>query len=176
MNFLQFLKESREFDAISKNDYLVDFLLNLVDDKDFVMKNNKKEKELEIVFKLFKNNTHKGILYRGVYKSELHFLKENETVKFNKYLSFSEDVNIAKNFTDCKTILIISDPKGFFPYSNWLINHFKKNKEDYENFDGERKTKITQKEKEWIANFDESFHVTKILKNKNLTEVHLTQK
>lgn len=119
--FLEFINENFQniYDKILDNDELSEFLNYLVHDKSHVIDNKSKSLELEEVLDLVKGTTYNFPLYRGLYDEQLEDFKIGEIYKFKRYQSFSENLELAKSFSQNNLILQANSSVNGFNYGRY---------------------------------------------------------
>lgn len=159
-----------KIDSINKSAYkklnsdIEQFLSYLVHDKKHVLDNVKPSYELDRILSLVKNTVYSGYLYRGLYPIEVTEFKVGQTGVFNRYTSFSESIDIAKNFAyDTKFLFRVKNPKGGFNYGGWMQGYFN----DVEEIN------FARYEREHIFSQNQKYQVTGVNKQGSFTIVDI---
>lgn len=146
----------KESSSINFDDDTTENLLYLVHDKDHVIDNKSKVGFLNKVFSAYKNNKSNVKLYRGLYTEKLEDFKFGSVYTFDRYQSFTEDLQIAHDFSKNKLILQLNIHTGGFPYWRWMVDYYQKMKKEdpseYDAVDGDYMIEAVEEEKEWIFN------------------------
>lgn len=143
-----------------------EFLLNLIHQKEHVMDNNQRIRELDKIFSMTKNNINNEPLYRGLYVENVDDFKVGKEYKFNRYQSFSEDLDMAKQFSQNNIILQLDRSKGGFNYAEYLKKYFsdlqQEDPEEFDMIDGEFMIDSADEEKEWLFNINSKVKIKNI--------------
>ena len=152
-NVLSIQKFSEQF-KVDFDDNVTEFLGFLVHDKSHVMDNKSRVKEMETALKAAKNYSYRGSVFRGTY-GNYKDTQAGEVITFGRYESFSGNFDWAKLVAKkTKFLLEIENPRGCFPYSEWLKYLFlqlkKENPSVFNAVDGDYMIETANKEQELI--------------------------
>ncbi len=119
-------------------------------------------------------------LYRGLYDQEVKALgdmKIGSNITFGKYMSFSENLSIAKQFAKSGYILVGKELYGF-NYWKYLVTTTeeikKEDKAEYDSIDGDYIIQAAKEEKEWIMPKEFGYKITNIKKGNTYTLIECT--
>lgn len=145
------LKESFKYNFTSEQEQELMFLVH---GKEHITERTSKINALEKALKDYKEISSKP-LYRGCSDEELNMILSKNPV--NYYLSFSEDINIAKKFG--KNIITLQNGKGFC-YYKYVIKYYRNMDLDlYEIVDGDSMVQALKTELEWILPINSKFDI-----------------
>lgn len=175
--FVEILVEMLYKESISKDfdTSTTEHLLYLVHDKSHVMSNKSKMGFLNEVFAAYKNDKSNIKVYRGLYVEKLEDFKVGGTYTFDRYQSFSEDLQIAHDFSKNKLILQLNNHRGGFPYWRWMVDYFEKMKKEdpfeFRSVDGDFMIKAAKEEKEWIYNIGTTVRIVESFNKSAYTHI-----
>jgi hypothetical protein len=171
------------FKKLTKSE--IEFLLYLQHDKSHVMGNDRKNPTMARIFSKIPKKKITKPLYRGIYPKEIALfsapknsssiikaknnLPQNEIV-LKRYSSFSENISIAKSFAGSSKIIIklVSSNSGL-NYAQFIVDYMndlkRKDRDTYEQEDGDFLIDEAKKEAEWIFNLGASI---RMLSSKNI--------
>lgn len=114
---------------------------------------------MDKVFATYKNTTVSKIVYRATYVEEyksLGVLNIGDTFTFDRYKSFTENFQVAKEFNKGYGIYAFKKHTGGFPYYKWMAEFQKelkvKDPEKYNSYGNSMYEDTAKYEKEWIFN------------------------
>lgn len=164
----------RQESKLSKKE--LEQLSYLVHDKQHVIKLTKKGfSENKLLNKLLTNDsTFSGKnLYRGLYQQEIpSSIAVGEVVNLNKYASATEDIEVARQFSEnntSKLVVELENPLAYNYYQRMVSENNKLKNSDpeaYDDMDGDYINEVLLEEKEWIVPGGK-YQITKIRTENN---------
>jgi hypothetical protein len=138
-------------------------------DKRHALKHGVSDPALEKALKHLSSKSDKP-LYRGLRDEEIdkNKLRVGGLLNFKDYLSFSEDVKVAKSFAEQKIVIEIPLGAQGFCYWKWGVEGYEDIKDD-PNVDTEYYINSFKEEAEWILPRNSKFLIRDIKKESGLT-------